>query len=266
MAEQSFFSENAQDEIKIIFGDRQKQSLLDTVSPKIHKDMQLIDSQEPDENNRGKFKFGATFEDLAAEENRLKHTEIEKQKQLRQIIESMYSQAELILGTSHERPSKPDGITVSFDEKGRLVIEEIIEFKSSESAFVHGLDKSQPPKTFATVGNIVNILNKLISGEKTVNLKPLDQDLSMDKRIKRDTELEQIRKKILWTVQEGEKITYSPDLVYKMIVPKGVAIPIFDPDYIFNEYGFCIKMEIAESEFSKSDVFKVVQELSSHSK
>jgi hypothetical protein len=264
MSEQSFLTENDQKKFQV-FNNPDKQSIFDIASSKILHDVHQIDSEEADEN-KGKFKFGAVFEDLAGEENRLKHIETEKQKHLRQIIERMYSEAELVLGTSHERPSKPDGVTVSFDEKGRVIIEEIIEFKSSENAFIHGLDKLQPPKTFATIGNIVNILNKLISGKKTIDIKPVDQDLSFEKRDKRDIELEKIKKEILWTVQEGEKITYSPDLKYKMIVPKGVSIPTYDPDYIFKEYGYCIKMEISESDFSKSDIYRTVEELSSHSK
>lgn len=209
-------------------------------------------------NERPKIIFGAVFEELVREENRENHTETEKQKQLRQLIESMYSQAELILGTAHERPSKPDGVSVSFDDKGRLIIDEILEFKSSENAFLHGLNKSQPPKTFETIGNIVTILNKLLAGEKTENIKPIDQDLSLDKRIKRDGQLQQIKTKLSTVISKGNVITYSPDIIYKMIIPKGVDIPTHDPDYLLNEYGYAIKLEIVESRFSKKDIHSII--------
>lgn len=209
-------------------------------------------------NERYKVIFGTIFEELAREENQENHPETEKQMQLRELIESMYSQAELILGTAHERPSKPDGVSVSFDDNGRLIINEIIEYKSSEKAFLHGIDKSQPPKTFETIGHIVSILNKLIIGEKTESIKPVDQDLSFDKRIKRDGQLQQIRSRLNSVIDKGNIITYSPDIVYKMIIPQGVDIPIYDPDYLLNEYGYAIKLKVTKSNFSKKDIHSII--------
>jgi hypothetical protein len=177
----------------------------------------------------------------------------------------MYTEAELFLGTAHERPRKPDGIRLKFDDQGRLVIDEVLEFKSSENAFEHGLDKDQPQKSLETIGGIVNILNKLLTGEKTSTLKPVDVDLSLSKRIKRDGRLQQIQKKLQTITIHGDKITYSPDLTYHIIVPNGVKIPQFDPDYLSKKYGSIIKMKISQSHFSKKDIYMVTEKMS-HSK
>jgi len=233
-----------------------KKQAVDNSTPQIAKRIAEIEKDKTIENkNKEKFKFGATFEVLATEENCLKHTETMQQRQLRQLIEFMYSHAELILGT--QWPSKPDGISVIFDDKGHLIIDEIIEIKSSENAFDHGINKQQPPKTIQTIGSIVTILNRLIAGEGTGKIKPANQDLSLDKRIKRDHLLKQVQEQIKKIVPIGEKITYSPDLIYKVIVPHGVEIPQFDPHFL-EAFGYAVIMQIVESEFSKRDIHKII--------
>jgi hypothetical protein len=258
MAEQSMSPDvTTQIENKSQFLDSTKQQVYEKTALKIERDLLQIDSIEPDKSKRIMQKFGTVFEDLASAEEHQKHPESEKQKQLRELIETVYNEAELIIGTAHERPSKPDGVSVSFDSQGKLIIDEIIEFKSSENAFVHGIDKGQPPKTLETIGRIVNIFNKLLSGEKTVNLKPLDPELSLDKRVKRDVQLQNIQKQITSIVNPGEKVTFSPDMIYKIIVPNGVTIPRFDEKFL-EELGYMVKMEISNSVFSRQDIHQVI--------
>lgn len=261
MAEQSFAPENIRPTNESVFNENpHKQNILDITKLKIIQDFKQIEITERDKGRQKMFEFGSAFEDLANTENRLKSKETDKQRHLREIIENMYMQAELVLGTAHERPSKPDGISVGFDKKGKLIIDEIIEFKSSENAFMHGLDKSQAPKTLETIGNIVSILNKLTSGVKTVEIKPVDPALSLDKKIKRDTLLRQIQQQISKVVSNGDKITFSPELIYKLIIPKGVQVPKFDSSYL-EDLGYAVKMQISESSFSKIDVHTVVDHL-----
>lgn len=241
------------------FDDPQKEQIYGRSIGKIRERIHEIDAREKNNIEKIKHKFGSIFEVLASEEEHLKHPETAKQKQLRELIERSYSQAELILGTSHERPSKPDGISVTFDEHGRLVIDEIIESKSSENALQHGIDKAQPPKTLETIGNIVILFNKLLAGESTTTIKPQDSDLSLDQRIKRDVALQNIQNELLSFVTQGEKITFSPELIYKVIVPHDVTIPQFNPHFI-EEYGYIVKMEIAQSSFSRHDVHQIIEE------
>lgn len=239
---------------------RTKDHLFEQARHQIHNRLEEISLSSLTDEEKARLKFGTVFELLAAQENRLQHPETEKQKNIRLLIESMYLEAELILGTAHEKPRKPDGVSLSFDDQGRLVIDKVIEFKSTQKAFEQGIAKDQPQKSLETIGDIVNLLNRLTGGEKTANLKPVDSDLSLDKRIKRDVRLQKVQKEIARTANSGDKIIYSPDLVYQIIIPQGVTLSQFDPDYLIKKHGSIIKMEVAKSSFSKKDIHRIVDD------
>lgn len=206
--------------------------------------------------------FGNTFEIMASEENRQKYQEIGTQKDIRELIENIYQKAELILGTTHERPSKPDGVSVIMDENGKLIINEIVEIKSSNNAFLHGVDANQPEKTLQTINEVVRLLNRLIKGEKTVDIKPKNADLSFENRVKRDVELTKIQQKIILLAKDRGTISFSPEMVYKIIIPNGETIPSFNPD-LLKELGYLsTTLEINHSRFSKKDVHHVIDQLS----
>lgn len=263
MAEQTFSPDLNKQAEKYNFLDFKKQNIVDKVSPKIERDMKKVDDREQDLGRRKAFKFGATFEDIASEENRLNHPETEKQKQLREIIERMYEDAELILGSVHKRPSKPDGVTVRFDEDGRLSIDEIIEFKSSENALSHGLEIGQPQKTLRTIGNIVDILNRMVSGETTQNIQPTDRDLPFDQVQERDRKLKEIQTEIQGVINKGESITLSQDLVYRIIVPKGIYVPNFNHEIVSDRN---VQIVVTQSSFTAAEIFKISDRLSSITK
>lgn len=70
--------------------------------------------------------------------------------------------------------------------------------------------------------------------------------------------LKKLQKELIAFVGKDEKITFSPDLVYKLIVPKGVSIPQFDSHFL-EELGYAVKMEISESSFSRQDIHRILE-------
>jgi len=263
MFEQPTPEEAANHEAGILFANPQKQHLFESVSQRIIKKNAQTKEAVKDSQEREIIIFGDTFEMVAKEENRLQHTETEPQRGVREIIENIYQNAELILGTAHERPSKPDGISVGFDAKGRLIINEIVEMKTSENAFRHGIDKDQPAKTLNTIGHIVTILNRLAKGENTSNIKPLDHELPFDKRVKRDGELKKIKDHLISIIGTGNTITFSPEMIYRLIVPNGQEIPTFNPDLLQEEGFLTTTLKISHSEFSKRDIHEIIHQTDS---
>jgi hypothetical protein len=227
---------------------------------KIKNTIQSISKAEKIESTREQNIFGETFEILAQEENHQRHPETQVQKDLRGLIENIYQNAELVIGTSHETPSKPDGVSVTFDKNGKLVIDEIVELKSSNSAYLHGVDKNQPAKTIETIGAIVTILNRLKKGEETTNISPKEKDLSINSRIKRNIELKRIKEQVIAITGDKEPITFSPDMIYRIIVPKEEWIPQYKPN-LLEDLGYAIKVEISHSNYSKKDVHQIINNI-----
>jgi len=228
---------------------------------KIKNHISFVNKQEMSHQNKEIQIFGDTFEMVASAENRQKHPETVIQKNTRSLIENLYQNAELILGTNHEKPSKPDGISVNFDKQGRLIVDEVVEIKSSNNAFLHGIEKGQPAKTLVTIGEIVNILNKLKKGEKTTKIMPKDSDLPLEKRIKRDVELQKVAEQLKMISPDDGIITFSPEMVYRYIVPKGEQLPEFNP-HLLEDYGYAVKVEVSHSEYSKRDIHEIINKFS----
>lgn len=237
-----------------------KAQLSEQSSLKIRGIIQSITKEDKIEATREQKIFGETFEILAQEENHLRHPETQAQKDLRGLIENIYQNAELIIGTSHERPSKPDGVSVTLDKFGKLIIDEIVELKSSNSAFLHGLDKSQPAKTIDTIGIIVNILNRLKKGEDTTNISPKDKDLSVNTRIKRNIELKRIKEQVIAITGDKGPISFSPDMIYRIIVPEKEWIPQYKSN-LLEDLGYAIKVEITHSKYSKNDIHEIINDI-----
>ena len=229
---------------------------------RIINNINIVKNQEKTPLDREIRIFGDTFEMVALAENHLNHPETQIQQDLRKLIEKVYQNAELVLGTAHERPSKPDSISVTFDRQGKLVIDEVVELKSSNNAFIHGLKKEQPAKTLETIGAVVTILNRLKKGEETSKILPKDSDLSLDKRIKRDVELKKIKGQVLLIAGDKGPITFSPDMIYRIIVPKGEELPTFN-SRLLEEFGYAVTLKISHSDFSKKDIHEIINKINS---
>ena len=230
------------------------------ISLRLARSIKSIDEAEHTEKERDMCKFGLVFESMAMEENRLRRFESSEQAQLRELIEHLCAHAEILLGMAHTKPSRPDGIKISFDCQGRPVIDEVIEYKSSVNAYQHGIDKNQPVKTLETVGRVVDEINCIIIGTNPLEIKTQDIEFSFSDRIKRGNLHNQVKRVASQVIRGRHKITYSPDLIYRVIIPRWVEIPQFNPDHL-KEKGYVIRMEISKSMYSKENVFDMVKKI-----
>lgn len=232
----------------------------ESLKSRIKNNINLANSQEKTPLDKERRIFGDTFEIVASEESHLNHPETEVQRNLRSLIESLYQNAELVLGTTHARPSKPDGISVKFDNQGKLVIDEIVECKSSNNAFLHGLEKKQPEKTLETIGEIVTILNRLKRGELSTKILPKDNDLDLNKRIKRDVELNKIKGQLAQISADTNPITFSPEMIYRIIIPKGEELPSFN-SHLLENMGYAVILTVSHSKYSKKDIHEIINKI-----
>lgn len=235
-----------------------KQKIFSKVSPRLDQIATSSDSPE-------KF-WGRLFEELVGEEMAESNAETQTQKKIRQLVEYIYEKAELIVGSGKVRPSKPDSVTIGF-ENNKLVIKEIIEIKSSENAFNHGKEKDQPFHTLETIQNIVNILNDLLEGKQNLEIKAKSSLLSKTDKNMREQELNNIRHRLgqiktLALNQDGldlNKIVFSENLTYKVVVPGGVNPKDFNPNQIMETHGLPVAMELKHSAFTKRNIYQIIE-------
>ncbi len=221
---------------------------------------------------KGKDIWGSIFETLVKTElnERRRNVETPQQKLIRELIEDMYENAESIIGTGLIRPSKPDTISVGF-ENNKLVIKEIIEIKSTAKAYEKAHEKEQPIKSIQTIQKLVKILNQILSEtEEDQKKSPNDKliaestSLSLDQKKERVQNLNnirnrlgQIRNKNIETVISA--VVYSADLNYSIQIPKGLKINNFSKDYLLTEYDLPVGISLNECSFSKTDIYKIIE-------
>lgn len=195
--------------------------------------------------------FGAIFETVSIAETEKEKVETKQQTIAREIIEELFQKAEYIL--DFNRPSKPDFVSVVFDKNGHLIVDEVVETKSSFRALKHGIDKNQPQESLNTINNIVKIVNTLISSD---NISAIDT-LSLPQNNRK------IGKKILResfnrikSADINDTISLSPELKYHVIVSadeKGIAPEI---NLTFNSKS--VDVIISRSKFSKKDIHNII--------
>ncbi len=215
---------------------------LDSISPKIYGNYRKI------------LVFGTVFETLAVQEQLANTPETLSQKGMRRVVEDLYQQSQLALGELTPI-STPDFVSVIFDKNGKLIIDQIIEMKTSSKALGVGIGKEQPKKSIDTIERVVSLINSMIENKSVSYLSSKDKFLNK-KEGKKQEFLNKILKKIV-ELDINEIITFSPDLKYVIILPQGENRNISDLKLQSKE-GTVIGAKIINSQFSKKDVHDII--------
>jgi hypothetical protein len=247
--------ENDDVKIEVLFTDGKKQKIFEAVRTDLEESTKNTSEKYPDDDHAV---FGDTFEKLAKEESHETHEELGKQGIIRELIEEMYSEAEIILGMGSEKPSRPDGVSVGFNSKGELVISEILEFKTSLTALVEGIENDQPNHTLETIENLVDVLNRLISGEEISELKAFNK-LNQEETQEREVALLKLQGKIKESLDVSDRVSLSDELVYHVVLTAWEAGIELDDDHIQQKNGKNVKTIMTNSIFSKKDVHEVLK-------
>lgn len=201
---------------------------------------------------RSMIAFGGVFETLVVEENLEKHPETDRQKAIRNLISDLYQNSSVSLG--EQWASKPDFVSVVFDSHGNLVIDEIVEMKTSNRALEHGLEKKQPENAIKTIEKVVSLINEM------KNTPDIRQVASINKF---NGKYDQYKRKFLTNtfhkIKEmglSEDITFSADLKYHVILSQGETKTSSDFQVTRGENS--VKVVITESQFSKKDIHKII--------
>ncbi|HBC44739.1 MAG: hypothetical protein UX01_C0005G0054 [Candidatus Collierbacteria bacterium GW2011_GWB2_45_17] len=215
---------------------------LDSISPKIYGDYRKI------------LVFGTVFETLAVQEQLANTPETLSQKGMRRLVEDLYQQSQLALGELTPI-STPDFVSVIFDKNGELIVDQIVEMKTSGKALEVGIGKEQPKKSVETIERVVSLINSIIENKSVSHLSSKDK-ISNKKEEKRQVFLNKILKKIA-ELDINETITLSPSLEYVIILPQGENRDISDLK-LHSKDGTAIEAKIINSQFSKKDIHHVI--------
>ncbi len=199
--------------------------------------------------DRGWSTFGNIFEDIAVTENLERHPETEKQKGARELIEYLFQNAEMTLGIKW--PSKPDLVSVVFDKLGNLIIDQVVEIKTSKEAVERGLAKGQPEKTLRTIENIVRMVNKMISSTDFSEIKITQENAEDVNRI-------DFLKGAFDRVKQldlSKHIKFSDNFNYHIILPKNELIPA---QIGIKSSNKLVPVFSTNSRFSKTDIHKII--------
>jgi hypothetical protein len=197
--------------------------------------------------------FGAIFETLAEAENLEGHQETAVQTKTRILIEDLYQNAGISLG--NQWASKPDAVSVVFDQQGHLVIDEILEMKTSVVALRHGLEKkqSQPQNSVLTIEKIVELINSMIESSDVTKVVAISKLQGKHEYQKNYLEKTYHRIKEMGLT---ENISFSSELQYRVILPANETVNI--PKFEVTRDGKPIKINITNSQFSKKDIHNII--------
>jgi len=228
-----------------------KRSIIHAAYPEIKKEVDGIISNPtmPGEAKRMRV-FGTVFEKLAVYERIAQNPETETQRELRQIFEILIHDSYVALGEL-EPVSTPDGISVIFDKNGRLVIDEVLEMKSSAKACHEGIRRNQPQKTLNTIERLIDLVNSLAEGTSIKDLPPA-KELKSSNAQRRFALLTIIQQKII-ALNLKENITLSPDLKYTTIIPDGEKTEKASANLKLKD-GSTVTTNIVNSMYSKRDI------------
>ncbi|TRZ52899.1 hypothetical protein D4S03_02725 [bacterium] len=201
--------------------------------------------------NRYPIIFGAVFETLSVAEIEKERVETVQQNIAREIIEELFQKAEYVL--DFNMPFKPDFVSVVFDKNGHLIVDEVVEIKSSFLALKHGVDKNQPQKSLSTIKNIVRLVDDLISSDSVSVIDTIHLPRN-NKKIGRDLLRESFRK--IKSAGFTDTISLSPELKYHIIMPAD-EIEIA-PEIKLTYESKPIDVTITRSKFSKRDIHSII--------
>ncbi len=193
-------------------------------------------------SDRPNLALGSVFENLASQEILEKHPETEQQKEVRQIVEDMFQNADKITGKKWI--SKPDFVSVIFDKQGRMIIDEVIEFKTSAAAFNKKKDR-QPQNSLYTVDTMVNLINDM---NRTEKLQDLPAFQALNSLPDGQTLLTQIFNRIK-SLNLKEEVKLSENLIYHVRTLNGVFI---EPPHLNLSVGRGDKKRMVRIRFSNS--------------
>jgi len=210
-------------------------------------------------------KWGAVFEILVRaelsnaeipSEEYAESKEYKAQELLKSLVEEMYSDINVVLGLGEGNgDSKPDGIIIGFENK-KLVIQKVIEMKSSSEAYEHAIADEQPLNTIKSLTKLVNIFNQIMHGDQNIEIKPEHPRLSEKESNLRNEKLNKIRNVLLQVkrkLPETEKIVFSENLEYHLIFPKNEIVPSFTAD-LLEQYFYAIPVTMENSMISKNEI------------
>lgn len=236
-----------------LFSEKTKNDILDSSYPEI---AQKLDSLSPKiyGNYRQILTFGIAFETLAVRERLTDTPETPSQKGMRVIVEEMYQQSQLALGELTP-VSTPDFVSVIFDKSGNLIVDQILEMKTSGKALREGIQKEQPKKSLDTMERIVDLINSLIEKGDASHLSS-NAKISNKNEQKRNDFLNKILKHIT-NLDIHEQISFSPNLEYVVILPSGEHVDGASLN-LARKDGKKIEVKVSNSKFSKKDIHLII--------
>ncbi len=163
---------------------------------------------------RKNYALGWLFEELASEEMTERKSETDVQKAVRQIIEDIFQNFDKI---TNKKNNKPDYVSVVFDNQGQLVIDEVVEFKTSAGAF-EVKRKFQPQNSIYTINSVVDLLNNIRKAKSLDEIGQFNKANDEGKKIITD---------VFNRIQElklTDQIKLSQNLVYHVVTPKNEQV------------------------------------------
>jgi len=201
---------------------------------------------------RANLAVGWVFEAIALNENLENHQETNQQKELRKIIENLFQNTDIAL--REEWASKPDDVSVIFDSAGNPIIDEIVETKFTIKALEKSIkkEKSQPEHSIKTIEKIVDLLNVMIESPDFDDLEVIKQNKSGYRRNFLKDTYDKIK-----STGVRDKITFSSNLKYHVILPKGESKIISTPK-LNTKDSKPISMVITQSKFTFDNIIKII--------
>lgn len=247
----SLMSEKLDNSIQELLSDKKRKNILLKAYPEIKN--QLEHSPKKGDRRNGIAFEGMVFEKIAIHE-RIAENETRKQTIARKIIEDVYKNSSLLLGS--QKPKNPDFVSVVFDKAGNLIIDEIVEVKISTGARKESRHANQPQETLDAMEKIVEIANLLISGVDLSSI-PSEEPLSSKRLKKRISYLSGLKNRIK-NAGITEKILFAENLKYLYMLPKDYSDRKFtDIDLNSKKLGH-IKGETIFSKFSRKNVEDII--------
>lgn len=200
---------------------------------------------------REKIAFGAVFECLAISERLDKRTETDQQKGLRLLIQDLFQNSDTTFG--EKWLSKPDFVSVIFSKNGEIVIDEILEAKSSIAALEHGVKKeqSQPQNSINTIEKVVDLINSMIHSKDISELSIINDLPSSYRKEFLARAFNRIKE-----LDIKKDITFSSNLKYHIVLANGEMGA--SPDFSVTIKGKPVQVEITRSRFGKKDIHHII--------
>lgn len=198
--------------------------------------------------------IGGVFEAIAVFDNLDLHGEKPMQKSVREIIEKLLQNADIL--TENKWASKPDFISVVFDQNGNLIIKEIVEIKTSNIALQKKIER-QPQGTIDTIVNIVELMNNIFEAKTVEELYSKTNFKGYSKKIL--TELYYNLQKL--HLGKNTRVTFHENLKYRVIVPSGTSVDIPDNSLLLKNGSKTQDVSIVTSEckFTYEDCKQIIE-------